>query len=274
MPTLTYSGSSTTPTLLDAKGRVWQGWVDSSSTTATCSTLNVWNAWASTTTASTTTSITSTSGATTADAWVHWIQGTLATTSATSTLTWGRWVGEAEDRADRRVRIEVNENVRREAAEQRAARDAQWAEERREAEQKRKEADERAMALLRSCLSQKQLDDLMAHDHFFVTAKSGRMYRIDKGSHGNVKCVDPVTKVWTESLCAAPRGGIPAGDAMLMQKLLIETAEETFRSYANISLKAGGFISGKSGGLTGDELYNVLMFPDSKEREGRAAAAA
>tara|TARA_R110000824_G_scaffold40789_4_gene121926 strand:- start:140 stop:946 length:807 start_codon:yes stop_codon:yes gene_type:complete len=248
-----------------ANGQVWRGWVDQTggaSTTATTSgTASVWGNW---NTAATNTVATIGTG----DPFIHWVSGSNAATVATTThtVTWGNWVNQAQVRVDRRERVEANEEVRREAAAAHERRRETWRLEREETARKKKAADERAMQLLRGCLTRDQNEDLANHGHFFVSAPSGRMYRIDKGRHGNIKAVDPLTKKWYESLCVAPRG-VPAGDAMLMQKLMIETAEEVLRSYSNITKKDGGYVSGEKGSLTGEKLSQILHFPTPSERQ-------
>jgi hypothetical protein len=271
VPTLSAASSSGTPTLYTGTGRVWRQWVDTSATT-TGSSDAVWDAW-STTTSATTASAT--------DVWIQWVSGAVnGTTSATSnTITWSNWVDGVEigSHRSRRPHIEMGMSAeqRRQIAEERAEREARWAAEREEERRKRAEADERAMDLLRSVLNDEQNEDLAKNDYFFVKAKSGRLYRIDKGRSGNVKVVDPVTKVWQEKLCVHQQENVPYGDTMLMQKLLIETAEDIFRQYANIQNRNGVYTHhAKAGLLKGDELYNVLMFPGVSEKGEREEAAA
>jgi len=266
------SNSTTGGNLYTASGTAWTGWCDTSTAASTINTT--WDHWSTTTatngiatltSVADTVGITDTSSTSSTSTFFHWVNAATGSASTVNNVTWGNWVNQVGIRQDGRVRVEVSEEVRREAALARTERDRQWRAEREEREAKRKLADETAMQLLRSCLSQEQNDDLRTHGHFFVKGQSGRLYRIDKGKHGNIKAVDPQTKVWYESLCAAPRGGVPNGDAMLMQKLMLETAEEAFRSYSNISLKDGKYVRGKTGPLTGEELGKVLMFPKQEQ---------
>lgn len=180
--------------------------------------------------------------------------------------TWERWqdtqvFGHA-NQPPRRP-IETPEQIRaREAQEaqyraQRAAENARYEEERRASENRRKAAEDRAMQLLVSMLNPQQQSDLKNYKYFFVEAPSGRLYRIDYGMHGNVKVVDRVTRKIIERLCIQP-SGVMAGDANLMQKLLIETSEEAFRAHANITLENGALVYGAREGLSDERLDNVI----------------
>lgn len=129
-----------------------------------------------------------------------------------------------------------------------------------EEEKKRILAEERATQLLVSVLSEEQKRDFAAHGYFFVDAPvSGRRYRIDKGRSGNIKVIDRVTGVWTESLCVHQRDYIPVPDTMLMQKLLLEVCEAEVRKVANITYRNGGFTPG-TGMLDGERLAQVIPF--------------
>jgi len=280
------TGATTgTGRILDANGRVWQSWADTSTTAGNSFTLtttgaatgDTWNQWADVTAITT-------SATTNHPVFVQWVTGTAGpSTIATNTITWGSWVNDTETGAHRTFRSQqyghrappapVDPAVRAAAEAQRLERRERDRIACEESERKRNAANKRAMDLLKSCLSPEQRHDFKEHGHFYVQAPSGRMYRIDKGSHGNVKCVDPVTKKWTESLCVAPAGGVPYGDAMLMQKLMIETAEEVFRSYANISYANGGrYTSGKRGRLEGAELHRLINLAERQPVELAASA--
>lgn len=243
-------------------------------------TSQVWNNWAVTASASTnsqTITITGEPG----DTFQIWVTDGSATTAGTemhrlripgniihtqdiqTANVFNGWAGTEAHRGrvhvDPRVQAEVDEAWRQRRREEQAA-----------AEARRREtalAHDRAMALLRSCLNAEQLRELAANNYFFVTAPSGNLYRIDKGSHGNIKRIDPQTGRWVESLCVQPRG-VPEGDAMLMQKLLIETAEEELRRVANITLRDGGMDRSSGQLITGERLAEVIPFP-----RGRREAA-
>ena len=220
--------------------RVWSGGSTATTVTNTAATQLVWRRWAENTAVTTAAT----------DTWGIWAtDNSTATTTTTSDLVWMDWVRLATAEPPQ-VRHTVQSDNWRAA---------------REAERKKKaEAAERAMTLLRSCLSDQQNRDLRDHGHFFVDADSGRRYRISKGTHGNVKVVNKQTGQWIESLCIQPRD-VPVGDSMLAQKLMIEAAEEVFRSYANITLREGGMVYGKGGLLTGDKVIDLERF--RRERE-------
>ena len=212
-------------------------------TTATLSSCSVWRVWNGGTFAITV-------GAN--DPWPLWT-GTSATTSATTGTIWTHWIG-----AYGGNRQPVTGGFYAVPTQTEAQR-ALAAEQAREANAKRERARARAYALLDTFLSDEQRHELADKGHFHVDAPSGRRYRIDRGSHGNVKVIDRVTGVWSESLCVQP-SGVPDGDAMLMQKLLIETAEEQFRATANITDRNGNLVGSSKGPLTGDKLAEVIPF--------------
>lgn len=120
----------------------------------------------------------------------------------------------------------AEEKKAREAAEKRAA--------------EAKAAEKRADDLLRLCLSPQQIEDFEKKNCFYVeiTSSGGKKerYRIDRGSHGNVKQIDAKGSI-IRSFCIQP-SGVPAGDILLTQKLWLEASEETreeFWATANIT---------------------------------------
>ncbi len=96
-------------------------------------------------------------------------------------------------------------------------------------------AKEKAEKLLQSALDDKQKEELKVKGHFHCKSNKGVIYRIKRGTHGNVKKLDPTGTKEVESLCIQP-DNVPAQDAMLAQKLMIENDEDSFRRIANISL--------------------------------------
>ena len=94
-----------------------------------------------------------------------------------------------------------------------------------------REASEiKARELLMSNLSAQQLGEFESSGYFHVNA-GRRTYRIYQGHAGNVALLDAQGKV-VRRFCAYPPG-VPAGDAMLAQKLLLETDEGAFLAKAN-----------------------------------------
>lgn len=91
-----------------------------------------------------------------------------------------------------------------------------------------REAEARALELLRSCLTENQRRELDADDQFTVIAPSGREYLIVRGYAGNV-----YSEGWC--FCIHMDSRLPVPDHMLAQKLMIETDEQGFLSIANRS---------------------------------------
>lgn len=181
--------------------------------------------------------------------WLAWnIQqaaATITTTTAATTITvhnpwdttWNNWVQvhdyEAADR-ETRVRRQVASG-KQPSAEQLE----QWRQEeirQREANEKRLKdeiaAKDKAITLLKSCLTRQQIEEYEQKKHFHLHV-GGKVYRIEQGSHGNVKLVDKDGKV-KRSFCVQPRG-IPDGDVMLAQKLMLETDEKGFYERSNVT---------------------------------------
>lgn len=92
-----------------------------------------------------------------------------------------------------------------------------------------KEAAARARALLMTNLSPAQRESLEKY-RFFDIRIEGKTYRIHQGTHGNVRQVENGREIVT--FCAQP-DGVPAEDAMLAQKLMLETDEAAFLRVAN-----------------------------------------
>jgi hypothetical protein len=115
-----------------------------------------------------------------------------------------------------------------------------WREEAEARAKKAEDAKKRADDLLRTFLSAEQREDLDKKNCFYIVVdgKDGKKerYRIDKGSHGNVKQVDDRGSI-IRSFCIQP-DGVPNGDVLLTQKLWLEASEETreeFWATANIT---------------------------------------
>jgi hypothetical protein len=95
-------------------------------------------------------------------------------------------------------------------------------------------AAEKAEALLRSVLDEDQQRELQEKNHFHVVTRKGNVYQIRRGTHGNVKLIDPTSKKPKYSYCIQP-DGVPAADAMAAQKLALEADEDSFLRIANRS---------------------------------------
>lgn len=216
-------------------------------------TITIWNSWTSNTSAVTTIQATG-------PVWKIWVDtGTTAGTASCVTDTiWTGWQTIQTGGVTHWNRLVPAVPIETEA--ERRARDERYrlaVESERKAAQKRDAAKARAMELLNSFLSQEQRESLRKERFFYVRAPSGRLYRIDQGTHGNLKTVDPQTRKVIERLCIQP-GGVPEGDSMLTQKLMIETAEDALRAHANITLADGRVIHGEPALLDADRAMRFL----------------
>ena len=254
MPTYSATnGSCTTDT-------IWPIWANGTSNTitTTAATSVVWRQWITTSNGNVDSTGIPDATTSTAQVWGQWVTATAGTTG--NVLVWNNW-NDATTQSIRPQGAPIRGFT--ETPEMVAERERRAAEHRRlqeEETRKRALAEERATQLLVSMLSEEQKRDFAAHGHFFVDALvSGRRYRIDKGRSGNIKVIDRVTGVWTESLCIHQRDYVPVPDTMLMQKLLIETAEDELRRVANITRRDGGFGYGQ-GVLDGPRLAQVIPF--------------
>lgn len=168
----------------------------------------------------------------------QWI--VTATTASTASITWSAWtqadsaaaIGCANRAVTALQSMIVNaDNIR--AAQAHAQR--QNAEHQRQAGL----AQKRARKLLVDHLTIEQRKTYEER-HYFDVGVGDKSYRIHHGTHGNVRLltripdsaralVDPAEVV---SFCAQP-DGVPTEDAMLAQKLMLETDERKFLEIAN-----------------------------------------
>lgn len=237
----TLSSAATTSAVTSNNVTIWYDW------NQTYTTANVWNEWNTNIHLNTTT-------AGTAETWVRW-------QTMGGQQGFVRTQGGLVAPPDRRIQVAESEEQKKLRAEQEArwrAEDAIRQQKYAEEQRLLLEAQARARKLLLSCLTPEQKASLEKLKFFYVTARSGRKYRIDEGTHGNVKVVDRDNRV-IERLCIQPNG-VPVGDSMLAQKLLIETAEDVFRQHANITLNDGRILYGSKELLDGDKLATVLPF--------------
>lgn len=174
-------------------------------------------------------------------AWGHWVaQGTVSTisfattcntaqiitnaTSTSATTIWTSWAVQHE--------TEEQARSRRRAAKNQAERlEAQYLELQRQGQL----AKEKARKLLVEHLSAAQRKTYEEKAYFDVEL-DGKSYRIHQGTHGNVRLLTPRAGRIVEAVryCAQP-DGVPAEDAMLAQKLMLETDEAAFLKVANAS---------------------------------------
>ena len=99
-------------------------------------------------------------------------------------------------------------------------------------------ASMKADKLLLRHLSSEQAKDLKSYGFFkLYVQKDGvtKTYCIRRGTHQNIDLVEEKGNkiIVVQTLCAGPAHRVPAGDAMLAQKLLLETDETQFLQIAN-----------------------------------------
>lgn len=101
---------------------------------------------------------------------------------------------------------------------------------------KRKEAREKAEALLLANLSPEQRDQFKKQGNFVVhSSDKDRFYRVTYGQAGNVLLIEKASGKVLKRLCIHPpfEHGLPTEDVMLAQKLLLEADEKAFLKTAN-----------------------------------------
>lgn len=198
---------------------VWSEWnravwcvSDGTNSATTTSSTSVWSAWNR--------------------EYQQWYEPT--STTATNTLTWSHWAAEAYAQYSKELRAVARAVETPEMRQARAIEAERRAAEARAAAAIVEAAKEKAEKLLQSALAPEQKEELKTKGFFHCRSKRGNLYRIKRGTHGNVKLLDPTGKKEIESLCIQP-DNVPAQDAMLAQKLMIENDEDSFRRIANIS---------------------------------------
>jgi hypothetical protein len=94
-------------------------------------------------------------------------------------------------------------------------------------------AEEKARALLRSWLSPQQVNQWDSRKEFEVIGShTGTRYRIRRATAMNIDELDSRGRVVTQ-WCFAPEGELAVGDAMLAQKIALETMEGKALASAN-----------------------------------------
>jgi hypothetical protein len=172
--------------------------------------------------------------------WAAWSGSYIATGSSSSiTITsdaiWTSWNVLTTGSSTLSVIQSYPSQLRQESdieKAQRIARDKLYAEERAKEEVARKRATLRARKLLVDHLSPAQREDYEKKGHFFLYTNKGRKYRIDQGTHGNVKLIDVTSGDVLGRYCSQP-SGVPTEDSMLAQKLYLEIDEDEFVRQAN-----------------------------------------
>lgn len=200
----------------------------------------IWNAWTITFNAGT--SSTNQITLVAENVWTHWnvtIGVSSAGTTYTNQVAWNGWIVQGNVIEEQRAQALLRQQLRVQPTPEQLA---EWREQERLAKERAERrhrdllaARQRARSLLVSCLSPEQREDLAQKKCFFLECHSPdgakRRYRIDQGTHGNVKLVDDAGKI-LGSYCVQP-DNVPDEDAMLAQKLWLETNEDEFKRRAN-----------------------------------------
>lgn len=175
------------------------------------------------------------------DAWRAWNDEYCRRCTATNAQVWTHWNDDHEREHERarellqQQRAWQEQRIRQATPEE--VRAAQERETLRQAERIRRAAEldaatRRAEDLLREHLTEEQAKHLDAKQCFYLEV-NGRRYRIDRGTHGNVKLLDKDGKI-LGAFCIQP-SGVPVPDSMLAQKLWLEGDEKEFLRVANFS---------------------------------------
>lgn len=219
MVVATYGSTVSTATSATITGGIdpWQIWVDSATTNFPVrgSGVTTWRVW---NTAAVTKHVSVTEG-------------------LIVNATWGCWNlhGDVQGIASRQIRQIAAPFVPRKKTDAEVQAELLREQERRRQEEERvakhTAVKRRAEALLLSNLNAQQRDDLKNRGCFYLHTQSGKKYRIDRSTHGNVKLIDETGKI-LKGYCAQPNG-VPTDDAILAQKLMLETDEPAFLRVAN-----------------------------------------
>lgn len=169
------------------------------------------------------------------DPWRAWIVDTTSNTVTINDVVWRIWTDGAVHYARqviapappvRREPTPAELETRRLDEERRRKLDA-------EARAAQRAIDARAERLLQSALTPTQRACLAERGFFYCTGADGHLYRIRRGTHGNVERVDPTSPDRVlDKFCAQP-DYVPTADSMLAQKLAIECNPEAFFGCAN-----------------------------------------
>lgn len=186
-----------------------------------------WEAWQDT----------CTGGVSTCQIWTSWTDDNTTTQVTGATYTneiWALWTALSyKSRATMPTRGEL-ERTARELERGFAAAHAARVEADRKAAAERAEAEKRARELLERELDEAQKKTLYNSLFFLVKSKSGKLYKVKRGTTHNIIMVHPVTMEELYELCVTVGGDIPVYDVMLAQKLWLEHMEEEALKVANI----------------------------------------
>ena len=95
-------------------------------------------------------------------------------------------------------------------------------------------ANERAIGLLKKCLTPEQREQYEKQGFFYVIGSdTGRLYRIKHGTQNNIEELDKSRARKVCGWCFLPVGCLTAGDVMLAQKIALENNELETLAIAN-----------------------------------------
>lgn len=164
----------------------------------------------------------------------YYYQSSSSTSSGTTTdVIWSAWCSQGRTASNTSMNVTFGERHPlphpQSDAEIEAIRKSE------EEKQKRnREAAERAKVLLMEHLDRIQIETLTDFDYFCVKGKSGKWYRINKGTSNNIRTLDKEGKS-EKKLCVHLNGDYPVYDHMLAQMLHLQFNDEELIKKANIS---------------------------------------
>jgi hypothetical protein len=209
--------------------RVWNG--DTGTGTGTITGSGTWHIWTGNVGNGDSGTISSVTCGSNTVTWQYWVSGTCVNAASTqiSSNVWTPWVEKVEETAAQKAERIAREEARRAELAEMARLNALRAE---QAQKERMEAEARAEVLLLENLEEEERNRYLRAGYFYVFSKSGKKYKVKKGTHGNVYLMDPITDKEQVRYCVQP-GGVPVGDANLAQALFLKHAEAEFLAKAN-----------------------------------------
>lgn len=164
--------------------------------------------------------------------WHTWCVSTCSNATTTNMGAWGAWMLDTAFYGEPvPIKPPSEEHLQR-IRDERAAESRRYQAKLEENRRKQAEANAKAEALLRSMLTEEQQKTWTQGEQFDVVAPSGNIYRITKGSHGNILRLVRGRPV--ERLCVQP-GGVPTADINLAQMLHLMHDEDGVRRLAGIT---------------------------------------
>lgn len=212
-------------------------WSNSSETTgaSNANVIKIWSSWIESSSSATCI----TGGTESAHIWNSWNSATTCNSITLNTAAWEAWNYLAASNIQYvRPRMQTREELARIEAEAKAHRE-KMAREQRQFQARRRLANVKAKMLLTRFLDEEQRRDLEKYGFFkLYVQRDGvtKVYRIRRGQVQNIDLVEEMPNGLLrpiKTLCAHPTEQVPDADAMLFQKLMLETEEEKFLKIAN-----------------------------------------